>query len=104
MMADAYSEILGIMRQEGRKDNPSSVQLGIMLVDGACKAGNLMLEPDDLLIAEHLKTGYHFAVDKQKPHLKDKDTFIEPLREGDTVAVLKLDDEKYIILERLVGA
>lgn len=33
---------------------------------------------------------------------KDADTFVEPLRDGDKVAVYRVDDERYIILERLV--
>lgn len=100
---NAYSELLGIMRKEGKKDNPPTIQRGIMKDATSCLAGELFLSGDDLLVAEHLKTGYHYAVDGDNPPLKDKSTYIEPLKEGDTVAVCHLDDEKYIILGRLVG-
>ncbi len=100
---NAYSELLGIMRKEGKKDNPPTIQRGIMKDATSCLAGELFLSGDDLLVAEHLKTGYHYAVDGDNPPLKDKSTYIEPLKEGDTVAVCRLDDEKYIILGRLVG-
>lgn len=99
---NAYSELLGIMRKEGKKDNPPQVQRGVMQDAKSCLAGKLLLSGDDLLVAEHLKTGYHYAVDGDSPTLKDKSTYIEPLKEGDTVAVCRLDDEKYIILGRLV--
>jgi hypothetical protein len=100
---NAYSELLGIMRKEGKKDNPPPIQHGIMKDATSCLAGELLLSGDDLLVVEHLKTGYHYAVDGDSPPLKDKSTYIEPLKEGDTVAVCRLDDEKYIILGRLVG-
>lgn len=102
-MDNAYAEILKIMRREGRKDNPATVQKGTMQDGTSCIVDGLLLSGDDLLVAEHLKTGYHYAVDGDSPPLKDKNTYIEPLKEGDTVAVCRLDDEKYIILGRLVG-
>lgn len=100
---DAYNEILRIMRNEGKKDNPAPVQTGIMQNATSCMVGSLPLSGDDLLVVEHLKTGYHYAVDKDNPSMKDKSTFTEPLKEGDQVAICKVDDEKYIILGRLVG-
>ena len=54
------------------------------------------------MIAEHLKTGYHYAVDNATPSKKDKNTFIGALKKGDKVAVYRVSDELYIILERLV--
>ncbi len=99
---DPYSEILSVMRRQGKKDNPPLIQIGVMQDTASCKVGELLLESEDLLIAEHLKTGYHYAIDKDSPSLKDNDTFIEPLKEGDIVAAYKINDEKYIILERLV--
>lgn len=100
---NAYGEILNIMRNEGKKDNPAPIQTGIMQDAVSCMAGELLLSGDDLLVAEHLKTGYHYAVDIKNPSLKNKNTFIEPLKAGDQVALFKLGDEKYIILGKLVG-
>lgn len=98
----AYAEILKIMRNEGKKDNPPPVQVGIMQDSKSCLAGELLLSSEDLLAAEHLITGYHYSVNGKDPSLKNESTFIEPLRKGDYVALLKLNSEKYIILERLV--
>ena len=75
-----YATILNIMRQQGKKDNPQTVQLGVMQDNTSCLAGELLLSADDLLVSEHLKTGYHYAVDKDSPVLKDKSTFIEPIK------------------------
>ena len=99
---NAYEEILNLMRNEGKKDNTAPIQIGIMTGATSCRVGKLPLSGSDLLIAEHLKTGYHCAVYDDKPSKKDKKTFVEPLKSGDKVAVYRISDELYIILERLV--
>lgn len=97
-----YEQLLSVMRTEGGKDNSMPIQIGIMDSESTCSIGTLKLSDTDLLIAEHLKTGYHCAVDKDDPSKKDKNTFIEALQKGDKVAVYRISDELYIILERLV--
>lgn len=92
MQMNPYEEILNVMRNEGKKDNTAPIQIGIMADASSCKIGKLILSGSDLLMAEHLKTGYQ----------KDNATFIEPLKSGDRVAVYRFSDELYIILERLV--
>ena len=99
---NAYEEILNVMRNEGKKDNTAPIQIGIMTGERSCRIGKLQLSGSDLLVAEHLSTGYHCAVCKDDPSKKDKETFIEPLKSGDKVAVYRVDDECYIVLERLV--
>lgn len=97
-----YEEILGVMRTEGGKDNTAPIQIGVMESPTVCSIGKLKLSGSDLLIAEHLKTGYHYAVDNNTPSKRDKTTFIGGLKQGDKVAVYRISDELYIILERLV--
>ncbi len=99
---NAYEEILNMMRIEGSKDNPKPIQIGEMSSATECCIGELKLSAEDLLIAEHLKTGYHFAVNHDNPSLKDETTFSDGLKKGDLVAVYRINDETYIILERLV--
>lgn len=99
---NAYEEILEIMRKEGKKDNTAPIQIGVMDSPTVCSIGKLKLSDSDLLIAEHLKTGYHYAVDSETPSKKDKTTFAPPLQKGDAVAVYRISEELYIILERLV--
>ena len=97
-----YEEMLEMMRHEGKKDNPASIQIGVMADATTCKIGKLVLSGEDLLIAEHLKTGYHYAVCSDNPAKKDNTTFIETLKSGDKVAAYRISDELYIILGRLV--
>lgn len=99
---NAYEQILDTMRQQGKKDNTAPIQIGIMESATTCAIGTLKLSGSDLLIAEHLTTGYHYAVDNATPSKKDKTTFIGALKKGDQVAVYRISDELYIILERLV--
>lgn len=99
---NAYEEILNVMRKEGGKDNTAPIQIGIMDSATSCSIGKLKLSGSDLLIAEHLTTGYHFAVDNDAPSKKDMNTFISALQKDDKVAVYRVSDELYIILERLV--
>lgn len=97
-----YEEILKIMRKEGKKDNTASIQIGIMDSPMSCSIGDLKLSDTDLLIAEHLKTGYYYNIDDNRPSKKDKTTFIKGLEKGDKVAIYRISDELYIILERLI--
>lgn len=97
-----YEEMLGIMREEGRKCNAAPIQIGVMTGADTCRIGKLELSGSDMLMAEHLKTGYHCAVDGSSPSKKDKTTFIGALRAGDKVAAYRVSEELYIILERLV--
>lgn len=101
-MNNPYEEILDIMRKEGKKDNTALIQIGVMTGAESCKIGKLTLSGGDLLIAEHLKTGYHCAVYDDAPSKKDNNTFVSPLKSGDEVAVYRISDERYIVLERLV--
>lgn len=99
---NAYEELLNLMRTEGRKDNPAMIQIGIMEGPSVCRIGELKLSGSDLLVAEHLKTGYHFAVDHAMPSKKNRETFAGALQAGDMVAVYRVSDELYLILGRLV--
>lgn len=87
-----YEDIINIMREQGKKGNTAPIQIGYMESPAICALGTLKLYGSDLLVAEHLKTGY----------LKGDNTPAEPLKQGDKVAVYRVSDETYIILERLV--
>lgn len=100
---NAYERIIDIMRQQGSKSNPASIQIGTMESATTCSIGKLKLSDDDLLVAEHLKTGFHKSVNNYTPSLQSDITYVEPLKAGDTVALYRISDELYIILERLVS-
>jgi hypothetical protein len=82
------------MQQQG--SSPSMVFITTMDTQKSCKVNELMLDGDDLIIAEHLKTGYY----KQNG---DTMQFVEPIKANDTVLIVKINNEQYAIIERLVS-
>ena len=79
-----YAEMLNMMREQGKKDNPTTLQLGVMQSATSVKINDLILEADDFYIADYLVAGY-------------------TLNKGDLVAVQKLNDSNmYVILARVV--
>lgn len=70
MQSDQYfAEMLGMMREQGRKDNPSTLQLGIMQSANSVKIDDLVLYAEDLYIADHLVAGYTRAI--KVPYVSD---------------------------------
>lgn len=91
---NGYEKIAKIINQQGK--SPPSIMITTMDSNSTCKVNDLCLDQDDLLIAEHLKTGYYIRDG-------DKTKFIEPITANDTVFVIKISDEQYAIIERLVN-
>ena len=86
---NAYEKLLGVM---GAGAEPSRVTLATMESATSCRVGKLKLQDEDLLIAHHLKTGWRI----------DDYTFINPLQAGDQVLIVKISDELYAVMERVV--
>lgn len=96
-----YEKILEVIRKMNEKNRPASIEKGVMLSNHSCKIGDLILTREDLLISEHLLTGYFKNIDGDQPSKKDENTFVPPLKEGDIVAVYRFNDEEYMILAKL---
>lgn len=93
-----YAEMLNMMREQGRKDNPVILQLGIMQSEDSVKVDELVLTSEDLYIADYLVGGYSRAVSGSQV------TFIDGLKKGDLVAVQGLHNtNKYVILAKVVS-
>ena len=76
-----YAEMLNLMREQGRKDNPTTLQLGIMRSTDSVQIGDLILHAEDLYISDNCRN----------------------LQAGNVVAVEKLHDtNKFIILSKVV--
>ena len=59
MKNDHYlAEMLEIMRSQGAKDNPVTLQLGVMQSSNSVKIDDLILNAEDLYIADYLVAGY----------------------------------------------
>jgi hypothetical protein len=89
MKSDHYfAEMLKMMREQGSKNNPTTLQLGVMQGAKSVRIDDLILNAEDLYISEALVLSY-----------------AEGLKKGDLVAVHKLHNtNKYVILAKVVGA
>lgn len=129
-----YAEMIEMMRAQGRKDNPITLQLGVMQSSNSVKIDDLVLKAEDLYIADYLIAGYtrqikipyvsgvtvdttqndpFGSVDAQgqyhdpdtKVSTQAKITYIDGLKKGDLVAVQRLNDtNKFVILARVKEA
>lgn len=129
-----YAEMIQMMRAQGSKDNPITLQLGVMQSANSVKIDDLVLEAEDLYIADYLVAGYTrelkipyvsgvtvdttqndpFGTVDSEGNYHDPDTrvtrqnritYTDGLKKGDLVAVQKLNDtNKYVILARVKEA
>ena len=135
MKNDAFdAEMIEMMRAQGRKDNPITLQLGVMQSSNSVKIDDLVLKAEDLYIADYLIAGYtrqikipyvsgvtvdttqhdpFGSVDAQGQYhdpdtrvsTQAKITYIDGLKKGDLVAVQRLNDtNKFVILARVKEA
>lgn len=59
MQSDQYfAEMLNMMREQGRKDNPITLQIGVMQSANSVKINDLVLNAEDLYVADYLVAGY----------------------------------------------
>lgn len=109
-----YAELLNMMREQGKKDNPTILQLGVMQSANSVKIDELILYAEDLYIADYLLAKYARKI--KTPYVSDVSSSIsltteeeieytEGLKAGDIVAVQKLENkDMYVILARVVRA
>ena len=112
MQSDQYfAEMLIMMRDQGRKDNPTTLQLGIMQSANSVKIDDLVLNAEDLYIADYLVSGYTRKI--KVPYVSEvtagttqsQIAFTDGLKKGDLVAVQRLQNtNKYVILVKVVEA
>lgn len=103
-----YAEFLGMMREQGRKDNPTLIRIGVMQSSNSVKINDLVLNAEDLLIADYLLAGYTRQL--KTPYIssvasetkQSQITYSNGLKAGDLVAVQDLGNNKYVILARVV--
>jgi hypothetical protein len=64
-----YAKVLEMMRQQGSKDNPSTLQLVVMQSADSVKIDDFILNAEDLYIADYLVAGYTQKL--KTPYLSD---------------------------------
>ena len=109
---DGFEKLIKTIRTEASKsERDLELKLAVMTSPTSCSFGQIELDSDDLLIAEHLTeqslTTLDFNI--QSPvgssHThpwKDKSEYLSPLEEGDLVLIARVSKEKYAIIEKLV--
>lgn len=119
---NAYERIIKIIRQQGSINNPATMQIAEMESETVCMVGDLKLERDDYIIAQHL-TEFEIEIDIEDAGVLDTETnttldhaqklallrtknskikIHSALKKGDIVLVQRLNDELYVIVERLI--
>lgn len=102
-----YAEMLELMRKQGKKDNPETIQLGTMQSPTSVRIDDLILTAEDLYIVDYLVEGYKRKI--EIPYLSDLAgttqeyiTYADGLKAGDIVAVQRVQNNMYVILARVV--
>lgn len=88
-----YEELIKIIQNQSILHNSESLKIGVMKSKDTCEIGSLILDRDDLYIASHLL---------ERIRIDSEDGYLEPLKAGDLVVLYRLNDEKYLLLERVV--
>lgn len=101
------NDMVDLMRQGG--SSPGGViKLAQMISPTSCKIGNLTLNAEDLLFAEHLLNKVCIQVKETAPSggglCTDQSTYLPALKAGDQVAVIQISDSRFFVLERMVSA
>ena len=121
-----YADLVKIIREQGAKNNPTTLLLGVMQSEKSVKIGDLLVEKNDIYIASELIAGYQQKI--TTPYIKSVEVSIangnatvstqteenlelkSGLKKGDIVAVMKLDNidpdhmDTYVILAKVVRA
>ncbi len=79
---NGYEKFVKLMRRQGGTNHMPVPRLAEMTSTEECDVGDLVLDKEDLLIADHLKG---------------------KLKKGDAVLVQRLNDETYAIIGRMVA-
>lgn len=130
MKNDPYSEMVSMMRNEGSKNNPPTIQFAdVSSVEPLkIKLGDIELDKDNLLIADYLLSNYSRQINTPLALNIDGETelatvgdhgshkhnisslkisgsisFTDAFKKGDVVAVMPTGNvEKFVILARVV--
>lgn len=87
---NGYERLIKVMRAQKGKGE-SVFKIGTITQGLGCKTGELELFREDLFFSEELITGY----------LKGEDSFVLPVKKGDKVLLVRLNDETFVVLCKL---
>lgn len=112
-----YERLINVIREQGSVKNPPRLRLGTMASDSQCDIGTMVLEKDDLYIAEHLTDRYTVKItanalsmrlsgyqEQQEASMANQEIVVNSsLKKGDVVLLYKVSDEKYVVIEKVVS-
>lgn len=102
-MTDPFAEMVNMMREQGAANNTAPIQLATMTGARTCSIGDdLPIYAEDLYIPDRLLASVCTKVDVPESH-QDKSSYSAPLKAGDVVAIFRLSETKYVILDRVVS-
>jgi hypothetical protein len=108
-----YAELAGLFRDMGSRDNPTTLFIGTMKSATSVEIDGLVLEKDDIYMADYLLAGFEFPLKRSYVSSVNfgSETYgtTNPavrstgLKKGDLVAVMKCNDnDTYVILCKVV--
>lgn len=107
-----FAKLLKLMQRQGEANNPKGLEIGVMTSSNTCSIGDLELDKDDLLVNETLlkpvltELDFNIQSSGGTSHTHnwvDKSKYFKPLKKGDIVVLLKLEDQDmYVILCKVV--
>lgn len=96
-------EMLAGMIKANQSGGGATILIGTMSGPDSCKIGTLPLEREDLYIPDYLLTGYLISCTGKGEFVRPGEFILmDPLKEGDMIAITRLSDEKYVVLARVV--
>lgn len=99
MSDKCYEDLSMIIKKQQKQE---MLNIAIMDSGDSCAIGTLKLGPGELIIAEHLRTGYFKNIKLEGgTAVKDEDTYAAPVKAGDKVLVCKMQGERYAVIGRL---
>jgi len=100
------ADMIDILRNEGAVKNPEGIITGEMTGPKSMKIGNLNLTAANLLFLQGTTSKVATAVAGHCPadgELKDKTTYLPALAAGDKVACVRLGEDYYLVLGKVVS-
>jgi len=108
-----YAELAGLFRHMGSMDNPQTLFIGVMKDATTVEIDDLVLDKDDIYIADYLMAGFKFPLKtsyvssvnfgSETYGITNPAVRSTGLKKGDLVAVMKCNDnDTYVILCKVV--
>lgn len=111
------ADLYRVMQRAGASQVPQGIQLGTMTAHNECMIGDeIELKPHQLYFFENSVMRYartakvqvrgiegSYVAHEEEIESDDKSVYMEPLQEGDIVALLQVPDGRYLVLGKVIS-